>query len=571
MFIRTRYKEDSPLLTVKRIKRILDYLGIKTKVIWFNNGYGDFSCRLRIVNDGLDIFDIGTNGKGMSKEYALASAYGEFMERIQNKAMFREGLKYATLYYLDSMHESFSSSIKDNGIALDFLYYPDEFLKDGVIYSPFMNLMTLQTEDFPIEYYRTVCGSTGMSAGNTVEEAICQAINEIVERYILYEIFNNNIRPRVLSADYFAGTLIHQKIESLEKDYKIVIHDWSQGRGFPVIGMLLQRKEGGAYTYRLGADFNIITALERCFTETFQGKEVLNKLLKSPSSDYKCSYQDYVRCRHNGTGVFPPYLLLDFEEGKELLYPHKDFLSYKEEVSFYLDWLNRNGYTAYIRDNSFLGVPAVTIYIPGMSDAHVSMEAKAKILSRKLQEREHIEARYNLKEVVFEKRDVPLSWNPIFSDCIRLNPWNVNKGTVVYTHFADALIQLNLNRYDIALEHIQLLVDQLTNTLGCERTPKAYLVLRDILVYLCGHQGLYIDSVNLESLKSEYGMGMVMTVVSMIKSVDSFVSSQHFPTCFDCAKCQIVGDCHFFEIVKLEKKLQELQRQYYGTADNIMG
>ena len=572
MFTRSRYKEDSPLVTVERVKKILDCLGVKTEVMWFNNGYGDFSCRLRIVNDRLRCFDIGTNGKGMSREYALASAYGEFMERIQNKAMFREGLKYATSYYLDDMHGSFSNNIRDNGLALDFLYYPDEFLKDdGVIYSPFLNLMTHRTEEFPIGYYRSVCGSTGMSAGNTIEEAICQALNEIVERYILCKIFSSGIRPRVLPVGHFAGTLIYQKIESLEKDYKIVIHDWSQDKGFPVIGMLLQRKEGGAYTYRVGADFNIITALERCFTETFQGSEVLNKLLKSPSSDYECSYQDYMRCRHNGTGVFPPYLLFDFEDEKELSYPHQDFLSYKEEVSFYLDWLKLNGYTAYIHDNSFLGFPAVTIYIPGMSDAHVSMEAKAEVLLRKLQERKHIEARYNLGKVIVEKKDLPLSWNPIFSDCIRLNPWNVNKGVVVYTHFAEALIQLNLNRYGAALEHIQLLVGQLKDALGEERIPRAYLVLRDVLVYLCGHQGLNVDSMDLESLMNEYGEGLVKSVVSMVKSVGVFVSSQHYPTCFDCAKCQIEGDCHFFEVVKLEKKLQDLQSQYYGTAISIMG
>ena len=50
-------------------------------------------------NDGLGNFNIGTNGKGMNELYAKANAYGEFMERLQNKALFRTNLKYATKNY----------------------------------------------------------------------------------------------------------------------------------------------------------------------------------------------------------------------------------------------------------------------------------------------------------------------------------------------------------------------------------------------------------------------------------------------------------------------------------------
>lgn len=42
-----------------------------------------------------DDLDIGTNGKGGSYQYALASGYAEFMERLQNGILFR-GYKNAT-------------------------------------------------------------------------------------------------------------------------------------------------------------------------------------------------------------------------------------------------------------------------------------------------------------------------------------------------------------------------------------------------------------------------------------------------------------------------------------------
>ena len=94
MYTRTRYKECNPKDTVERIKTILSELEIQTDVQWYNNIGSDFSCRVRIINNHMKLFDIGTNGKGMTKEYALASAYAELMERLQNKSLFRDGLKF---------------------------------------------------------------------------------------------------------------------------------------------------------------------------------------------------------------------------------------------------------------------------------------------------------------------------------------------------------------------------------------------------------------------------------------------------------------------------------------------
>lgn len=76
----SHYKEVSPVKTVEKIKSILDELEIGVEENWCDKSdIETYSLRLSIKGT-----NIGSNGKGISKEYARASAYAEFMERLQN-------------------------------------------------------------------------------------------------------------------------------------------------------------------------------------------------------------------------------------------------------------------------------------------------------------------------------------------------------------------------------------------------------------------------------------------------------------------------------------------------------
>lgn len=88
MYLRSKYKSSTPDATVARIESICHNIGIGFECINYSNVNADHSCRLIMVNDNLRCFNNGTNGKGMDEMYAKASAYGEFMERLQNKALF---------------------------------------------------------------------------------------------------------------------------------------------------------------------------------------------------------------------------------------------------------------------------------------------------------------------------------------------------------------------------------------------------------------------------------------------------------------------------------------------------
>ena len=76
-----RYKEVTPEETVKKLKELLKKADIQVEEDWRKpSSVGTYSLRLRIKGT-----DIGQNGKGMTKEFAMASAYAEFFERFHER------------------------------------------------------------------------------------------------------------------------------------------------------------------------------------------------------------------------------------------------------------------------------------------------------------------------------------------------------------------------------------------------------------------------------------------------------------------------------------------------------
>ena len=78
-----KYKDVSPEQTVENVKNFFkkkgfvieeEFLKNPTQYAWW--------CRVNLKFNNVDI--LGTNGKGTTKEFALASGYGELYERYCN-------------------------------------------------------------------------------------------------------------------------------------------------------------------------------------------------------------------------------------------------------------------------------------------------------------------------------------------------------------------------------------------------------------------------------------------------------------------------------------------------------
>ena len=73
-----RCKDRSPSDTVRDAREIISKLGLFTSERWFTPISGLYSIHLSVI--GTSIY---SNGKGSTPEYALASAYGELLERTE--------------------------------------------------------------------------------------------------------------------------------------------------------------------------------------------------------------------------------------------------------------------------------------------------------------------------------------------------------------------------------------------------------------------------------------------------------------------------------------------------------
>lgn len=79
-----RYKDKLPSATIRHTRDTLASHGIFATETWNNVGNQIYSVHLSVPNT-----TITSNGKGCNKEFALASAYGELIERLSFLLPFR--------------------------------------------------------------------------------------------------------------------------------------------------------------------------------------------------------------------------------------------------------------------------------------------------------------------------------------------------------------------------------------------------------------------------------------------------------------------------------------------------
>ena len=179
---RKKYKDKSPKETITYIKGLLDKYGIKVTEEKHHIDIGDInSCRVYISNPGLEKLRIGTNGKGMNEEYSLASAYGEFMERLANNFLLPEVITNdENTFYMNKkdaepyIKEYCKTVFGDNEVVSD--YYLKTITEDKVLFQKFIDVFSNTEVPMPISLIEYLVGSNGMCAGNNREEAIIQAI-----------------------------------------------------------------------------------------------------------------------------------------------------------------------------------------------------------------------------------------------------------------------------------------------------------------------------------------------------------------------------------------------------------
>ncbi|ENV51019.1 hypothetical protein L292_0293 [Acinetobacter junii CIP 107470 = MTCC 11364] len=295
--------KDLPLEeTIANMSAILAGLGMKIEIAsWRNIVPNVWSLHIRDAQSPMCF----TNGKGSTKESALASALGEFIERLNCNFFYNDqfwGEEIANAEFVHYPDEKWFKPGPNGELPKEILdeycleiYDPEKELlgthlydtnsgniERGICSLPFVRQSDGETVYFPSNLIENLYLSNGMSAGNTSEEAQVQCLSEIFERAVKREIIEGEIAlpdvPEEVLAKYPSIIAGIQGLE--EQGFPVLVKDASLGGQFPVMCVTLMNPRTGGVFASFGAHPSFEVALERSLTELLQGRsfEGLNDL-----------------------------------------------------------------------------------------------------------------------------------------------------------------------------------------------------------------------------------------------------------------------------------------------------
>jgi ribosomal protein S12 methylthiotransferase accessory factor len=380
--------------TIDNMTTIIAGLGIKIEIAsWRNPVPHVWSVHVRDADSPMCF----TNGKGASKDAALASALGEFLERISNNYLYNDQYLGEEIANGDFVHypkeKWFKAGPKDSlpqGLMDDYLldlYNPDGELKAshlidtnsgntkrGICAIPYERQSDKEMVYIPVNLIGNLFVSNGMSAGNTKYEARVQCLSEIFERAVKNQIILEEITLPDVPKDVLEKfPSIVEGIKKLEAEgFPIVVKDASLGGKFPVMCVTLMNPKNGGVFASFGAHPKFEVALERSLTELLQGRSFEGFNVLSPPTFNQSAISEHNNIIDHfidSTGVISWKF---FSEKSDYDFVHWDFSgTTKEEYDYLMEILEQLEKEVYIADFEELGVKACRILVPDYSEIYL--------------------------------------------------------------------------------------------------------------------------------------------------------------------------------------------------------
>lgn len=390
-------KDSSLEETLVKMSKLIEDLGIKIEIAsWRNPVPHVWSVHIRDADSPMCF----TNGKGATKNAALASALGEYLERISTNYFYSDFYLGEEISAADFVHypteKWFKAGPKDsipkglmdehlldvygNGGELRFsnLYDTNSGNKKrGVCALPFTRQSDQEVVYIPVNLIANMYVSNGMSAGNTVFEARVQALSEIFERAVKNEIITKELSlPDVPKEVLNRFPRIVEAIAKLEEQgFPILVKDASLGGKFPVMNVTLMNPRNGGVFASFGAHPNFEVALERTLTELLQGRsfEGLNDLIPPTFNELAVKeHNNIIDHFIDSTGVISWKF---FSDQNDFEFADWNFSgSTEKEFNYLMQILKDLGKEVYIADYEELGAKATRILVPDYSEIYLPEE-----------------------------------------------------------------------------------------------------------------------------------------------------------------------------------------------------
>lgn len=527
MIFAKQYKAASPTETVQRIKRLLADVGIKVKEETRSLKDLVYSARITITNGLIEELDLGSNGKGVSPEYALASGYAELMERLQTRLLYDDMLMLPPAATKKFLGRTFFRCAPEEVLRkADWSFFPkqgkgvDNLHVGRTAYATMLAVRTGRKETVPLELMRYMTGSTGACAGNTREEALVQGMCEILERHALQKVFTTKGKgiPTIPLKAFGKSPALDRLVDlGREQGLKFAVKDCSFGTGMPILGLLVWND--ASYQFRIGVASSPDVALSRCFTEIFQGYTGNECLLPKDPKQMIASLDNYQRAKVNGTGHLPIGIFAEVEGGTLDNFRQFEGKDIAGDYEVLTNALLSAGYDIYVRDCSFLGFPAYYIYIPGLSDIYPQLLDFQKRIDRCMRVIHRASTRF-----------LP-SYNSAYL------PW---KYPLALFAFAQSVRKRD---YNSAQRHFRTLLGHQLPKTAYNEAVMEFIRLR-------------ADSRHLGFIKEEIGKHWGEQIAELVLSEfgpNAEISAIfRLPTCFNCDICPTRSRCALGDLSKLD-------------------
>lgn len=386
--------KDLPLeQTIANMSGILADLGMKIEIAsWRNIVPHVWSLHIRDAASPMCF----TNGKGATKESALCSALGEFIERLSCNFFYNDqffGEDIANSDFVHYPNEKWFKPGPDDELPegiLDYhclaIYNPEGELcgsnlidtnsgrtDRGIVSLPFVRQSDGETVYFPSNLIENLFLSNGMSAGNTLPEAQVQCLSEIFERAVKKQIIEEEMAlPDVPQSVLDKYPHIVEGIDALEEQgFPILVKDASLGGRFPVMCVTLMNPRNGGVFASFGAHPSFEVALERSLTELLQGRSFEN-LNDVPAPTFSTQAvtepNNFVEHFIDSTGVVSWRF---FSAKSDLEFCEWDFSGTNEEEARTLFGILEDlGKEVYVATHEDLGAPVCRILVPHYSEVY---------------------------------------------------------------------------------------------------------------------------------------------------------------------------------------------------------
>ncbi|OWW20694.1 OsmC domain/YcaO domain-containing protein [Noviherbaspirillum denitrificans] len=381
--------------TIANMSGLLANLGMKIEIAsWRNIVPNVWSLHIRDAHSPMCF----TNGKGATKESALASALGEYIERLNCNHFYSAsfwGEDIANAEFVHYPNERWFKPGRKDALPAGILdehsrpvYDPDGELRAshlidtnsgnaarGICALPFVRQSDGEVVYFPVNLVDNLYGSNGMSAGNTLAEAQVQCLSEIFERAVKREIIEGEMTlPDVPQEVLEKYPRILAGIKGLEEQgFPVLVKDASLGGIYPVMCVTLMNPRTGGVFASFGAHPSFEVALERSLTELLQGRsfEGLNDLPQPTFASHAVTEpNNFVEHFIDSSGVvswrfFSAKANFDFVEWD---FSGQGENSNADEAATLFGILEEMGKEVYMAVYDQLGAVACRILVPGYSE-----------------------------------------------------------------------------------------------------------------------------------------------------------------------------------------------------------